>query len=60
MATPAMMREGTMKLRPQGGLGWEEVGLAQKEGMMVPTMFPTEVCAFHIPINSPRLQATDQ
>ena len=28
---------------------------AQKEGMMVPSMFPTEVCEFQIPIIRPRL-----
>lgn len=55
MATPAMMREGTMKLSPQGGLGLLCVGLAQKDGMIVPKIFPREVCAFQIPIISPRL-----
>ena len=56
MAATAMMSEGTIKLSPQGGLGWSVVGLAQKEGMMVPRMFPSEVCAFHMPMISPRLQ----
>lgn len=55
MATPAIMREGTTKLSPQGGLGSLVVGLAQKDGMMVPRIFPREVCAFQIPIISPRL-----
>ena len=56
MAAAAMMSEGTIKLSPQGGLGWSMVGLAQKEGMMVPRIFPSEVCAFHMPMISPRLQ----
>ena len=54
-----MMREGTMKLSPHGGVGSSAVGLAQKEGMMVPRMFPRDVCAFQIPIISPRLQEMD-
>ena len=43
MAAPAIMREGTMKLRPQVGAGSLAVRLAQKEGMTVPRMFPTDV-----------------
>lgn len=55
MAAPAIMSEGTKKLSPQGGLGSLVVGLAQKDGIMVPRMLPREVCAFQIPIINPRL-----
>lgn len=58
MATPAIIREGTTKLSPQGGLGSLVVGLAQKDGMMVPRIFPREVCAFQIPIINPRLHTS--
>ena len=44
-----------MKLSPQGGLGSLSVGLAQKEGMMVPRILPSEVWAFQIPMSRPRL-----
>ena len=57
MATPAIMREGMMKLRPQGGMGSLDVGLAQKDGMIVPRMLPRDVCAFQSPIISPRLHS---
>ena len=48
-----MMKAGTMKDHPHGGLGVSV--LAQKEGIIVPKMLPTDVCEFQMPIMNPRL-----
>ena len=50
---PTMMKAGTMKDHPHGGL--DDSVSAQKEGIIVPKMLPTAGLEPHIPISKPRL-----
>ena len=56
MTTPKkmMMNPGMKKDQPQASPSPSQS--AQKDGIMVPRMFPTEVWEFHTPIIRPRLK----
>ena len=53
VVTANVMNAGTKKAHPQGELGVSV--LAQNEGMNVPRMFPSGVCAYQRPRIKPRL-----
>jgi len=54
-----MMAPGMKKDQPQES-SVDPLQLAQKEGMMVPRMFPTEVWEFQMPMISPRLRREEE
>ena len=53
---PLMMNPGTRKDQPQGSALSSTSQSAQKDGITVPRMFPTEVWEFQMPMIRPRLQ----
>ena len=50
---PAIIAPGTMNDRPQ-------FSLAKDPAITDPSMFPTDVCEFHMPIMNPRLPLPNQ